>query len=58
MATQDDVASDDMAMGKYHLKDQVLSLEELYLAIKISLGERASNDLWETKLNEEMIYIW
>ena len=57
MAIQDDVAFDDMAMEKYHLEDQELSLEELYLAMEISFGEQASNDLLEAKLNEEIIYI-
>ena len=40
----DDVAYDDMTMEKYHLKDQELSLEELYLTRKMWLGEQASYD--------------
>ena len=53
VVTQDDVAFDDMAMEKYHFKDQELSLDELYLAMKISPGEQVSHDLMEAKLNVE-----
>ena len=53
MATQNDVVFDDLIIEKYYLEDQELSLEELYLAMEISLGEQASNDLVKAKLNEE-----
>ena len=53
VTTQDDISFDDMAMDKYHLKDQELSLEELYLTMEISFGEQANSDLVEAKLNEE-----
>ena len=46
-----------MVMEKYHLAYQELSLKELYLVMKISLGEQTSNDLVDAKLNEIIIYI-
>ena len=54
VATQDDVAFDDMAMEKYHVEYQKLSLEELYLQRRYLLeSKQASNDLAKAKLNEE-----
>lgn len=46
-----------MAMEKYHLEYQELSLEELYLASQISLEEQTMT-MWKAKLNEDLIYIW
>ena len=58
MATQDDVAFDDIIMEKYHLKDQGLSLEKLYLARKICFRKQASYDYIECKSKSMHIYIW
>ena len=53
MATQDDVTFYGMTVEKYHLEVQEFSLEELYLAMEISLRKQANNDLTEAKLNKE-----
>ena len=49
MITQDDVVYDDIVMEKYHLTDQELSLEELYLTKKMCLGKQASYEHMECK---------
>ena len=57
MTTQNDVVFDDMIMEKYHLKDQELFLNELYLA-RSDLKSKQAMTIWSAILNQYTIYIW